>query len=114
MFEINEKKENDIIIVKISGNLSWEDESEINRYFQNIIYKNACKIIIDARGLEYFSSSSIGAFIQINKLARNSNTEIVFSNLSEFTQKIFSSVQMDKIYKIFKNKNEAVDYLKSV
>ncbi|MFA5478593.1 MAG: STAS domain-containing protein [Candidatus Muiribacteriota bacterium] len=99
----------DITIIKIEGDIDWGDETEIQNTVKDLIYRNNSKIIIDFGELNYFSSSTIGIFINLHKIAKKMYTQIVFANLSDFALKLFVTSKLDSLFIIKDSVKEAVE-----
>ncbi|MCK9225696.1 MAG: STAS domain-containing protein [Candidatus Muirbacterium halophilum] len=111
--KINTEKIDDIIIIKIEGEIEKEDEIEIRDFFDDLIeIKRAKKIIIDASKIQYLGSSTLGVFSKLYQKVTKNGGRLTFASLSHFVKKIFKITTFDNYFSIKYNVKDAIDDMK--
>lgn len=111
--KITQETIDDIIIIRIEGEIEKEDEIEIRDFFDDLIEnKRARKIIIDASKIQYLGSSTLGVFSKLYQKVTKNGGNLIFAALSHFVKKIFKITTFDNYFNIKYNVKDAVDELK--
>jgi anti-anti-sigma factor len=111
---ISNETENDILIVKIDGEIGKEEEQSIRDHFEDIFKRNIKKVIIDASNIQYLGSSTLGLFSKIHQQAATNGARMIFADLSPFVKKIFKITTFDKYFIIKYSIKDAADDLNKI
>jgi anti-anti-sigma factor len=71
------------------------------------------KIWIDCRGINYMSSTGVGAFSGLLKSVRAQNKQLVISNLQESVYAVFQLLGFSQFFEITRDDNEAIRLLQA-
>lgn len=105
--EINQTKQQDIVIFEIHGKVDALNSKELENALLNSIEEGNTKIVIDLRNMEYISSSGLRVFLFIAKKLDKVGL-LALTNLQTQVIQIFTISGFDKILKIFQTKEEAL------
>jgi anti-anti-sigma factor len=106
-FKVTIKDENDIAIVKLSGELLTDNVQDLNKALQKTLDKTS-QIIIDISELVYICSAGMGTLIAThNKAVQTSGGELVILGLNEKVQRVFNSVGFARFMKFADSLKEA-------
>ncbi|MFW5782188.1 MAG: STAS domain-containing protein [Candidatus Muiribacteriaceae bacterium] len=104
----------DVVVVKIDGEVEKEDELEIRTFFDELLTEPAtAKIVIDASAIQYMGSSTLGIFSKIYQEAGKNGGRVIFASLSNFVKKIFKITTFDKYLDVKYSVKDAVDELRN-
>jgi len=100
-----------IVIVEPHGALDNETSPDFEEYINQLIDSDKIFIIINAMKLEYISSTGIAVILYIHKKISTNNGLLVISNLSDEIMNLFKLLSFDKIIRITKKKDEAIQII---
>ncbi len=106
-----EKKEN-IIIVHLEGRfdvyVSEEHEKAISLLLADELSSH---LILELQAVEYLTSSGIGMFVTIMNKLKQRERKMAICGLNEIVAKILEVVEMAEFFPVFKNEDEAFEFL---
>ena len=105
--------ESNIVIAEIlitEANLSQSEALKAEMIA--IIDSHPKTVLIDFANVEYVDSSFLGAMVSSLKYAVANKTDIVVMNLAKDIQDLFALIRLDKVFKIYANKTEALTDIK--
>ncbi len=90
-----------VCVVKISGEISFREKTNIKGQFE-IILKEMCEseikeMKIDASGINYIDSLEIGFFVNLKKNMHKDGIEMLFTNVSEEVMTVFKLLSLEKV-----------------
>lgn len=102
----------DVLIVKMVGQLNTYNSSPFQRKVETILNTNYRKIIFDMEGLNYVSSTGIGAFTHILKMFnRDVNPGvIVLSGIAPKVYEVFQLLGFNSFFRIFDDLQNALKH----
>ena len=103
-----------IFRVGIADLMDIDRTNDVYQFLLTIVNGGVKKVIIDMEGLEFIDSQGIGAIIEITKLLRAENGDLVFINVPQRIEIIFKPINLQRFIKVFPAVNEAVHYLKFI
>lgn len=110
---VNCRVDNNIIIADISGDI---DHSSVGIIKKNInsgmLDFKTNKIILNLSNVTFMDSSGIGMLIGRYKELSLINGEMVLTGLNKYTEKIIKLSGLNKIFRLFKDDDTAIKYLK--
>ena len=100
-FSFNIKKDNELILVSLEGNLMSKQQiqellDEIDFFFNEGIKK----IIIDLSEMQYMNSTGLSILINIFTQARNKGGEVVITNIPEKINQLLVITKLNSIFNI--------------
>lgn len=104
----------DILLLNFEGDLIGENNvPDLMQLIDNSIDKNIMLCAVDISGIRYMNSSGIGVLITILTKFRNKGGEVVLINPSSQVKKLLIITKLNNIFQVVKNKEEAIEKLKS-
>ncbi len=111
MVEVEEK--GDVTLLKVSGRLEINLALELEEIINNHINNGKKLFIFDLGDVHYLSSSGIRVFIATLRQLKDIKGRMVLSNLSANVIKTLKIVELDGLFDIINNMDDAVKVLKS-
>jgi anti-sigma B factor antagonist len=112
--EYSHSEQNGILELRFSGDLIGENHGpELVSVAGSAIEKGIKNCVIDLSQVRYINSSGIGVLITLLTKFRNKDGEVVLIQPSENVHKLLVITKLTKIFKISKNKEEAIQYINS-
>jgi anti-anti-sigma factor len=110
---LKEDKE-DYVILHVSGsgqslNKQSEELNFIRDEFRELAKDGRTKILMDMAGVDYLSSSTIGAFLSGNSILKKIGGKLVMYNCSEYIENIFNVIQLGLVIPLCRNLEEAIE-----
>ena len=93
-------------IVQPLGVLDGDKTNDLRREIINLIHNGNTVILVDLQGINFMNSSGIGALVATLKAVRTTQAEMYLCSLGEQLKMIFQLTKMDKVFKIFTNRDE--------
>ena len=100
-FSYNIKKDTDLLIVALQGNLIGKEQ--IGELFNEIDFELAEgveNIIIDLEDMQYLNSTGLSIFIQILTKVRNNGGDVVVVNVPEKINKLLVITKLNSVFNI--------------
>ena len=98
--------------IGLLNKLDQNNCEELEMILMILIAGGARRILFDLDELRYIDSSGIGKIINITKLLRTQEGNVVISRCSPNITEILQLVHMEKFIKIFSSNEEGISYLK--
>ncbi len=92
--------------VQPSGILDGSSTNELRREILDLVEKGNNLILVDLQEINFMNSSGIGALVATLKAVRTAKAEMYLCSLGEQLQMIFQLTKMEKVFKIFKSRDE--------
>ena len=111
-FEISSDAIENIPIINIQGDLTFDADSGVKRVYSELIEKFPMnKIIINFERTKYINSSGIATLINIIQNTNDRNGKIAFVGMSNHFQKVMDIVGITDFVHIYDTNNEAAENL---
>jgi anti-anti-sigma factor len=108
--ELRIDKDGDIVIVKISGNMGFEDIGVFTHKMIKEIEENFHpKFVFDLEDMPYINSATIGKFAHIFKKINSAHGLVTFCNVRPFVRNILDITKLSTIFDIYPDRKSAVD-----
>jgi anti-anti-sigma factor len=111
MVDVEEK--GDVTLLKVSGRLEINLALELEEIINNHITNGKKLFIFDLGDVHYLSSSGIRVFIATLRQLKDIKGRMVLSNLSANVIKTLKIVELDGLFDIINNVDDALKVLKS-
>jgi serine/threonine-protein kinase RsbW len=98
----------DLVNLALTGQLDVATLPQFEQALNRLRSGGQTKVIVDLSGLEYISSSGLGAFLGMVDHFRKAGGDLAFVRLSEKVQKIFKVVGFNRLLTILGNEDDAV------
>lgn len=109
--EITIKKEGDIVIFEISGNLDGTTAPEADEKIRPYV-KESCKLILDMKQCEFVSSAGLRTLLIIAKLLKKNQGTGVLVGVSEEVKEVMEMTGFDDMFDTYATRDDAVKALK--
>jgi len=107
---LDEKKQGDILILSLSGELMGGDES---KDFQDKIYKSIkeqdVQLVVDMKDVKWMNSSGLGILMAGLTTLRSSDGDLRLANVSDRVRRPIEVTKLDQVLKIFDTVEDAVN-----
>lgn len=103
------KKEGDICIIGIEGNIALDNVNEMKKYVTPHLEDDDIKgLILNFGKVDFIDSSGIGLIVSIFKILQKKQGKFILSQMSTKNREIFSMTKLDRILPICENDQEAM------
>lgn len=109
--EIKLEMDNEVIILKLVGNLVASSAEELRIQIAKLIEKKYRFILLDLAKVDFIDSSGLGVCIAINRDLTVSNGLLACTGLNENVRKVFRMTRADQKIMICDARQEAVNAL---
>ena len=109
------KKEilDDVVLVNINlSEASLNQSEDFKKFLYDITEVTPPKLVLDMGKIEYMDSSFIGALVAGLKNVLSKGGEMALINVNNDVMSLFELTRLDKVFKIYRNKEEAIQQLK--
>lgn len=112
---MNTKICDDILIIYLTGDIDQHVVSNMRSEIDLTIRQNNIKnIIFDFKEVEFMDSSGLGMILSRYKSLQQTDGEIMLSNVSDNTMRLFDMVGIKKIIKIYDTVEDCISSLVEV
>ncbi len=105
---------NEYKIVQPSGILDGLTTNNLRREIIDLIESGANVILVDLQEVNFMNSSGIGALVATLKAVRSAQANMYLCTLNDQLEMIFQLTKMEKVFKIFPNRDEFVNNVMSL
>lgn len=105
---INEKAENGITVLTISGRLDANTSGNLEARFLQSVETGASRFVFNLDGLEYVSSAGLRSLLLAAKKVKAIQGILVLAHLSEQVKEVFDMSGFSSIFKICATEDEAL------
>jgi anti-anti-sigma factor len=109
MLEVEKRK--NVVIIKVSGRLEINQALELEDLINAHIANGAKFFVFDLGNINYLSSSGIRVFIATLRQLKDLNGRMILANLSNNVIKTLKIVELDGLFEIVDNVEDAVKIL---
>ncbi|WP_411824850.1 STAS domain-containing protein [Leptospira sp. 'Mane'] len=110
--EYTESKTNDIIVLKLFGNLDMLNAGILKERIRESFAQNEYKFIFDLEGVNFIDSSGFGLIMSLNDKLAESGGGLRIANVSKTIQQIFRISKISSVILIFESLDEALSSFK--
>jgi len=107
-FQVLIKQERDVDIILFSGRMDANSSPDGEEGIQSLVRSGRTKIVVNASGLSYISSSGLRVLLAGLKLAREAGGDIRLSCLQPQIRDVITMTGFNRIFTIFEREEEAV------
>ncbi len=110
---VDVEKNGNVIILKVSGRLEINQALELEEVINTNINNGGKFFVFDLGEVHYLSSSGIRVFIATLRQLKDLSGRLILSNLSPNVIKTLKIVELDGLFEIINNVDDAVKVLTS-
>jgi anti-anti-sigma factor len=105
---ISVKKDGEIYIIKVDGNIKYDNINEFTSSINKLIEENKKgKFVFDLADMAYINSATIGKFVDIFKKITDYGGIVRFCNVRPFVKNILDITSLSQIFDIEKDLESA-------
>jgi len=107
-------KKNDLLIVKVSGQLDMINVSRFREATDRILEEDGAPgmpILVDLSDVYIIDSTGIGALINMQNKCKKINCEMAIIHLPRSFEKLFKLTLIDRFFNMYANEDEARESL---
>ncbi len=110
VIEIKERKDGEISVVELCGELDSSSVSVFNLKFKEITDKNGRgKYVLDMKALIFISSAGWTAFVNECKKLRESGGDLKLAAMQKDAERVYDLVGINSVIESYKTVKEAVE-----
>ena len=110
---MNVKENEGITIIELSGKVDAPISNEVRDKFRALIGQGKNKLVVDLEKVEYVDSWMLGVLVSGLKAARKENSDLKLAAIQEDVEGVFGMTNLNKVFDIFENQEEAVKAFQS-
>lgn len=108
-FDIIEKRNGDVVIIKIEGELDALVAPKLKDKITKEMENGSKYFVIDFENLVHINSLAMGILRGKLKLVKDMGGDIKLVKLNDHIKEIFEMIGLDEIFEIYESENEAVN-----
>lgn len=99
-------------VITANGDIDIYSVAGFKSSINELLDTGVNELIIDLKGVEYVDSSGFGALLGATKRVRPNGGKIILAGCSESVARVMKITQLDTIFDIYKDREQAVDSIK--
>ena len=104
-------EEDEVLEIKILENLVSSKSSEFKEFFISCIEEEPSNILLNFALIDFLDSSGISSLVSMNRKLKKLNINLAIYFESEIIEEVFILTKLNKLFKLFNDYDEALDYL---
>ncbi|GIX42317.1 MAG: hypothetical protein KatS3mg129_2050 [Leptospiraceae bacterium] len=114
MESITREKKDDVIILKVKGNIQHTDTPNFEKELEKLLEENAIKIIIDLSNVKHVCSSALGSLIAIERRIKRKGGDIRLVITENEVLRVMQITLLNRVFQIFDTIQEAIESFKKM
>ena len=107
-----EKDQDLVVLTLMLDNVLMDENEELQETFAVFIDEGAKKIVLDFSETSFISSIVLASMVFMLKRAKEAGGNLVLSGVKDKVAEVLKITNLDKIFEIFEDNKQAIDYLK--
>lgn len=107
-------EDDNIAVITTPERIDASNSNEMKELITNIVSKNIYKIVVDLSNTNFIDSSGLGALVSRISICKNNNGDVRLVVLSDRVKEVLEITHLNKILKLFQNKEDAIRSFKEV
>lgn len=99
----------DVQVIELEGELDFHSSPELRSKLGEITGKQAPKILIDLKKIEYMDSSGIATFVEAFQKTKRYNGRLVLAELTPAVRGVFEIAKLESIFEIAPSVTDALN-----
>lgn len=108
MIPVEREDQGDVTILKIDGELDFENTVWLRGELHDLLKQERNKIILDMSKVDIISSYTVGVFVAFSRDLRDRGGDLRFLNLQRRVRQTFDATRINQILEVYDNKEIAV------
>lgn len=109
MIPVEREDQGDVTILKIDGELDFENTVWLRGELHDLLKQERNKIILDMSKVDIISSYTVGVFVAFSRDLRDREGDLRFVNLQRRVRQTFDATRINQILEVYDDKASAVD-----
>ena len=106
--KIQQKKTGEIELFELSGELDFHSTPQVRDKIQEVLQKQAKKVVFNLKGLTYIDSSGLAVFVETLQKMKRYNGKLVLTELTSGVRGVFEIAKLDKVFTLADSETEAL------
>lgn len=112
MVEINLKKEGDVDVLEVIGEVDASSSIQLDNALKNAIESGDGKLLIDCKSLDYISSAGLGVFMSYIEDINAKGAKMIIVGLNDKVKNVFNILGLDQLLETAASKEEGTERMK--
>jgi len=114
-FTLNTRKEDDVVVINMSGQLGAGDPVLLVRNTVRTLMEEGCnKFVMNLQQVSYLDSSGLGELVVTYTSARNRKGDVKLLNPSKFARDLLQVAKLVGVFEVFDDERNAIQSLAAV
>ena len=109
--KIQTTNQSDVQVIELEGELDFHSSPELRSRLGELTAKQAPKILIDLKKVDYMDSSGIATFVETFQKTKRYNGRLILAELTPTVRGVFEIAKLESIFEIVGSVKEALDQL---
>ncbi|MDP8260830.1 MAG: STAS domain-containing protein [Candidatus Kappaea frigidicola] len=109
-----EKDQDLIVLTLMLDNVLMDENEELKDTFSGFIDEGAKRIVLDFSETAFISSIVLASMVFMLKRAKEAGGNLVLSGVKDKVAEVLKITNLDKVFEIFNDNKEAVDFLNQI
>ena len=109
MEKLNVEKVGNVVVLKLVGDIEFDDSISVNEKFNDVIANVGSKIVLDLKECAYVDSSGLGALVEGLKNAQKAGGDLRLCHLSEDFREVLMMTRTMKYFQVFDSVDKAIE-----
>ena len=106
--KIEERREKDVVIVDLSGEVDFYNSSKVREKFINLVKQKRKAILINLGEVTYIDSSGLATLIELMQKLNGYGGKLKLAGLSQSVRNIFEVSKLTDVFSIYQGEREAL------
>ena len=106
--KIEQRSKNNVEILELAGELDFHSSPELREKLQELIKKQAAKILINLKKVSYIDSSGLATFVETLQKMKRQSGRLILSDLAPAVRSVFEIAKLDHIFQLTGSEQEAL------
>jgi anti-anti-sigma factor len=93
-------------VIQPSGILDGISANQLRREINDVVETGADIVLVDFQDITFMNSTGLGALVSTLRSVRSAGGELFICSLNEQVQMIFQLTKMDRVFKMFANRDD--------
>ena len=98
-------------LVALHGDLDFHSSSELRLGLMKLVDRQASKILVDFKKVDYIDSSGLAAFVELFQSIKRYDGKLVLFNLNQGVRSVFEIAKLDSIFRLASSEEEALSLI---
>ena len=113
MVSIETRDHGSLKILKISGEFFLGQVRQVEETWNSLVADSPATVAVDCGEMTFIDSSAIGTFVKVLNNGMTLGIKLVFFDLNESIERIFSKAKLNKIFSVLSREDFERIYMKS-